>query len=157
MEVVLPASSLSRQTILGEIARIQEGLEHLRSMVLSFDPALPRDEISAEWIKALMMGRRRRAAIFKTLPLSDPGWDLLLALYALDLANENATITKVALSAAVPLATAQRWLDDLAAAGFITQRRERPKQRNVSVRLTEKGRRAMNAYFTPDDADLVAS
>lgn len=137
----------SRDAIAEQLERVQAELDRLRAMISAFDPRLPPDRITPEWIAGIISARRRRDAVFQSSKFSDPAWDILLKLYAAALASEPATITDVCNAAAVPVTTGLRWIGQLEAAGLLVRTPDKKDKRRIFLSLSASGRSAMSDYF----------
>jgi len=119
-----------------------------REMLDAFDPNLPVAEITADWVRNMLRGRKRRAAIFgAAAPFGDPVWDILLELYAAELSNERPAISEVCKGGAVPYTTALRWVGHLEDAGLLVRTPDPEDRRRVFVKLSAKGFASMSEYF----------
>ena len=130
-----------------QIELIETELNRLREMVGDFDPATPPEGLTAGWIKAILVARRQRDEIFGAAIFSDPGWDILLATYALQLSNERATITDVSRLSGVPGTTVLRWIQRLERLNLLTQKDDEVDARLVLLELSARGIAAMAQYF----------
>lgn len=74
----MPARGNSRDSLVKQLKRVQTEVNELRLLVEAFDPALPPDEISAQWLRAIQKARTRRAEIFGRRIVADPAWAILL-------------------------------------------------------------------------------
>ena len=75
--------------------------------------------------------------------LSEPAWNLMLALYSADPAYDEFRIGSLAERANVPRSTTLRWLLKLQERGVVALESDPRDKRAVSVRMTEAGRQAM--------------
>lgn len=146
----------SRDEVVDQIERVQTELDRLRAMIGDFDPALPPKAVTPPWIRAIMQARRRRDQVFGEDMFADPGWDILLALYAAALANDRPIITHVCKAAKVSYPTALRWLDRLEAAGLIVRTPDPGDKRRVHLALSRSGMAAMGKYFENPRSGSIA-
>ena len=130
-----------------QVKLVQTELDRLREMVGEFDPATPPQGISAGWINGILDARRRRENIFGERIFSDPGWDILLAAYALQLGKQRGTITDVSRLSGVPGTTVLRWIKQLEGIGLLTQKDDEDDGRLVLLELSARGIAAMTQYF----------
>jgi DNA-binding MarR family transcriptional regulator len=151
LETVRTRSELAEQ-----LDQIQHELERLRSMLLDFDPSSPCDDVSPHWIRSIIKARRRREQIFGDDIFADPGWDILLELYAAALAQDPVTVTQVCKVATIPTTTGLRWLGQLEQAGWISREPDTKDRRRVFLTLTSAGLKAMRQYFEIDGSRAVA-
>lgn len=106
---------------------------------------------SAKLARAVMKARARRGLYFKTSLFSDPAWDILLELFAVESEGRRLCISGVGSSADIPLTTALRWLNALQAEGLVTREDDPLDRRRSYLRLTEAGLRAMQQYFSDSE------
>jgi DNA-binding MarR family transcriptional regulator len=92
--------------------------------------------------------RRRRTTIFEHSMFGEPAWDMLLALYILDESGQRQTTGALMQFAGAPVTTARRWLDYLVENGFARRSHHPTDQRVMFVGLTEKGRNALDLYYS---------
>lgn len=98
-------------------------------------------------VRRLIADRRKRERQFDASLFADPAWDILLDLFAAELAGRAACVSSLCAAAAVPVSTALRWLRILTHAGLIVRQDDRHDRRRVRVELSEIGRGKMEAYF----------
>jgi DNA-binding MarR family transcriptional regulator len=109
------------------------------------DPTGP-DSLGA-LARRLYERRRKRDEHFEPSLFGEPGWDILLDLFALEAEGQTATVAMVAAAASVPMATAQRFIEQLVAGGFVS--REPPgASRWAFLHLTDDGRARMKAVLS---------
>lgn len=92
--------------------------------------------------------RRRRATIFERSMFGEPAWDMLLALYILDVSGQRQTTGALMQFSGAPITTARRWLDYLVGNGLARRSHHPTDQRVMFVGLTEKGRNALDLYYS---------
>lgn len=102
---------------------------------------------NAQLARAAMKARARRGLYFKTSLFSDPAWDILLELFAVESEGRRLCISGVGSSADIPLTTALRWLNALQAEGLVAREDDPLDRRRSYLRLTDAGVRAMQQYF----------
>ena len=146
----------TRAALAEQLDRMQDELDRLRSMIVDFDPSLPSDEVSPHWIRSIIKARRRREQIFSNATFADPGWDILLELYAVELEAGRVTVTQVCKVAAVAQTTALRWVGELEQAGLISRDPDTRDRRRTFLKLTPAGRDAMEQYFEVSGPPVVA-
>lgn len=137
----------SRDALLEQLDRVESDLAELHSMLRRYDPALLPEEISANWIESVLQARRRREALFGPGMFADPGWDLLLHLYACQLREKETTIGALCDAAAVPRTTGLRWIGELERAGFVHRSADASDRRRATVELSKRASEAMAEYF----------
>jgi predicted transcriptional regulator len=92
--------------------------------------------------------RRRRTTIFERSMFGEPAWDMLLALYILDVSGQRQTTGALMQFSGAPVTTARRWLDYLVENGLALRSHHPTDQRIMFVSLTEKGRSALDLYYS---------
>jgi DNA-binding MarR family transcriptional regulator len=103
-------------------------------------------------VNALIQERARRSDHFPTELFSEPAWDILLALYAAEMAQQRVTALKLAEQVLAPTTTALRWLKVLEAVGLVDRKPDPLDARRVFLSLTPKGRYAMSSYLSEGGA-----
>lgn len=103
--------------------------------------------ISAAEVKALVKDRRERDEYFDAYLFADPAWDMLLELFQAQLEQRRVATTNLCDSAAVPHATALRWITTLKQEDLIVCEGDRLDGRRKFVSLSAKGEKSMNDYF----------
>ena len=76
---------------------------------------------------------------------ADPAWDMLLALYAADLADKRLNAAEICSAAAVSLSTAQRWSTALEEHGIV---RTNSPFLSGNMTLLPAGSSVMSRYFS---------
>lgn len=92
--------------------------------------------------------RALRRKLFDEHLFGEPGWDILLALFVIDNVERRVSIGDLTAIALVPLTTSLRWLAYLEERDLISRSIAPNDQRMVLIELTDKGRRAMETYFS---------
>lgn len=104
-------------------------------------------EVSLEAVCRVIRARRERARYFDPELFADPAWDMLLNLFAAELAQLRVTVSSLCAVADVPATTALRWITAMADAD-LCQRRPDPRDgRRVFVELSRSASAAMRSYF----------
>lgn len=96
--------------------------------------------------------RRRRDRFLPTELFGEPGWDLLLDLFAARLHGRLISVTSACYAAGVPPTTALRWLRLLEEQGLVERIKAETDNRVSWIRLSDSALRQMCAYFE----DLLA-
>lgn len=99
--------------------------------------------------------RRRRVGVFGQSMFGEPAWDMLLALYILDVAGQRQTVGSLLHFSGTPMTTAKRWLDYLAAHDLVQREAHPTDRRTAFVGLTEKARQKLDMYFSETIATAV--
>lgn len=91
--------------------------------------------------------RRARDRVLDRRLFGEPGWDMLLALYALPTRGELLTVTGLNYAADVPQSTGLRWQQTLREEGLVERGPASVDARKQMLRLTIKGRTLMEQYL----------
>lgn len=92
--------------------------------------------------------RRRRSNVFQRSMFGEPAWDMLLALYILDVSGQRQTTGTLMHFSGAPVTTARRWLDFLVENGLAQRDHHPTDQRVLFVSLTAKGRDLLDLYYS---------
>jgi hypothetical protein len=92
--------------------------------------------------------RRRRAMAFGSSMFGEPAWDMMLALYILDVSGQRQTTGTLMHFSGAPITTARRWLDYLVANGLAQRHHHPTDQRVLFVELTAKARDMLDLYYS---------
>jgi DNA-binding MarR family transcriptional regulator len=98
-------------------------------------------------IRSAIQARARRGRHLNPDLFADPAWDMLLELYSAALTQRKLTVSRLGERSGVPMTTALRWISTLEREGLIDRVHDRLDGRRVFLTLSEKGERAMSAYF----------
>lgn len=109
-----------------------------------------------ELARAECQRRALRSRHFAAELLGEPGWDILVNLFALRAAGQLVSFDLIYQASGVPAATAVRWLSILEAEGLLFRRRDPNDQRSVWLDLTDPGMERMTAHFRGIKANLSA-
>lgn len=134
---------------LGQRTDLATIVDDLRSQLedLAGQVAKPASKVSTRFVRSILDARRRRDKFFDGDLFADPAWDILLELYALELAQERVSVSKLCLAAGVPDTTALRWIVKMENEGLLERQNDRFDGRRVWVQLSEKASEAMGRYF----------
>lgn len=97
--------------------------------------------------KGIIRARHQRSRFLPSNLFSDPAWDLLLALYAAEIAQRRTTVGQLCAAANVPATTGLRWLSTLEESGLVERRADPLDARRFFVSLTKEGSEGMGAYL----------
>jgi predicted transcriptional regulator len=103
--------------------------------------------MTADFVRTLILRRRKRDRLFPPGLFGEPAWDMLLDLAAARLEGHSVSATSLALAAAVPVSTAQRYIAVLLEFELIQQRDDPADGRRTQIELTAKGWEKMTAYL----------
>lgn len=101
--------------------------------------------INARIVRAAIRIRQMRPVCFG-LALTNPGWSMMLELYACRLEHRPMPLKRIAAQTGIAPTTALRWIEVLAGQGLIVRCKHGP--RNVCIELTEDGAARMAGYWT---------
>jgi DNA-binding MarR family transcriptional regulator len=99
-----------------------------------------------EIVRKVISDRRERERHFDATLFADPAWDMLLDLYAAELAAQAVTVSSLCAASAVPSTTALRWISTLSQAGLIQRNADPQDRRRILVCLTSDARARMDAW-----------
>ncbi|HXH15326.1 MAG TPA: MarR family winged helix-turn-helix transcriptional regulator [Sphingomonas sp.] len=145
-----------------EVARIAEALARLTRAEIAGDaPALPivgdrtnrygappsASEPSAADVRRAIRARRLRDQFFGAALFEDPGWDMLLDLYAAELERGRVSVSSLCIAAAVAPTTALRWIARMTDTGLFERRPDLVDRRRAFMVLSERASEAMRNYI----------
>ena len=153
-----------------EVARIAEALARLTRAEIEEDaPAAPivgdrtnhygappsLAEPSAADVRRAIRARRLRDQFFGTALFEDPGWDMLLDLYAAELERGRVSVSSLCIAAAVAPTTALRWIARMTDTGLFERRPDMHDRRRAFMVLSDRASEAMRGYIVATSgADL---
>jgi len=105
-------------------------------------------QLTPDHLRRVIKARALRSRMFDASLFSDPAWDMLLDLMLAHLSGKKVYVTSLCIAAGVPIATAFRRIEDLAAKGLVTKTRDSKDTRRVFVELTDAGIQKMAGYFS---------
>ena len=111
------------------------------------------DKIMA--VRSGLQARRQRGRFLSPKLFSEPGWDMLLELYAASLSQRRLTVTRLAERTATAMTTALRWITVLESEGLARRDFNPLDRRLVYIVLSPKGEEALDAFFDHFPADMV--
>ncbi|WP_426267475.1 MarR family winged helix-turn-helix transcriptional regulator [Sphingomonas sp. LHG3443-2] len=113
------------------------------------------DEVQNHIFKTLRM-RSLRNEIFEVDIFYDPGWDILLYLFAKSLSGDMSSVSSVCAMANCPSTTALRYIDHLESAGLVTRAPHASDRRSSLLFLTQAGRSKFQRLIDRfPDSDVV--
>lgn len=128
---------------------LRQHLRRARSAPETFGTLEQRRAVYAEFAREAYSIRRRRANIFQNAELfGEPAWDILLDLYIAHVEKKPVSVSSACIGSAAPPTTGLRWLGVLADQDLVMREHDPEDQRRVLVRLTERGLKSMDEYFT---------
>lgn len=102
--------------------------------------------VTAHDLRQSIRARRLRQQFFESRLLEDPGWDMLLDLYAAELERAQVSVSSLCIAAAVAPTTALRWIGKMTDAELFVRIPDPFDRRRAYMELTEKARSGMRAY-----------
>jgi DNA-binding MarR family transcriptional regulator len=127
------------------LARIAAEILRIADLMV---PAPAGDEgLTAPYVRRLIRDRRRRAAIFAGLRLSNPAWDMMLDLLAARLEGRAISVSSLCIASGVPATTALRWIGMLVAKGTVERSADPSDGRRILVRLADEAAAHMENYL----------
>ena len=145
-----------------EVARIAETLARLTRAEIEGDaPAAPivgdrtnrygappaLAEPSAVDVRRAIRARRLRDQFFGATLFEDPGWDMLLDLYAAELERGRVSVSSLCIAAAVAPTTALRWIARMTDTGLFERRPDLLDRRRAFMVLSDRASEAMRGYI----------
>lgn len=103
--------------------------------------------VTAKAVRAVINERRLRERFLDPDLFGEPGWDMLLDLYAARLEHARVSVSSLCIAAAVPSTTALRWLRTLTQTGLVVRRADPRDKRRVFIEMGEQTGVAMDSYF----------
>jgi DNA-binding MarR family transcriptional regulator len=145
-----------------EVARIAEALARLTRAEIEGDaiaapivgdranrygaPRFPA-EPSATDVRRAFRARRLRDQFFGATLFEDPGWDMLLDLYAAELERARVSVSSLCIAAAVAPSTALRWIARMTDTGLFERRADLLDRRRAFMVLSDRASEAMRGYI----------
>ena len=109
---------------------------------------LPDREKLMERARLLLAIRQLRATYFNRAMFGEPAWDVLLALYIAEGAENPQSVGRIAELVQAPLTTVARWIDYLEKERMACREAHPSDKRVIFVRLLERGRQLLESYLT---------
>jgi hypothetical protein len=109
-------------------------------------PAGSARPVDAQEVRRAIRSRRLREQFFPPNLLEDPGWDMLLDLFAAELEDHAVSVSSLCIAAAVAPTTALRWITRMTEAGLFERRPDPFDRRRAFMRLSDAAREGMRRY-----------
>jgi hypothetical protein len=106
-------------------------------------------------VRELIKLRRMRELHFPPGLFADPGWDILLDLFAAKLEGKSVSVSSLCIAAAVPPTTALRWITTMTENGALVRRQDPQDARRVFIELSAESEERLRSFFA--DAKAKAS
>ena len=107
---------------------------------------IARVTIDAAEIRRVIRARRLRTQFFPAQLMEDPGWDMLLDLFAAELEGAQVSVSSLCIAAGVPPTTALRWIARMADAGLLVRMPDAEDRRRAFLALSAAAGEAMRDY-----------
>lgn len=104
-------------------------------------------EPTAAIIREMIKLRRLRDQHFPSDLFADPGWDILLDLFAAKLEDKTVSVSSLCIAAAVPPTTALRWITTMTEQGALVRRQDPNDARRVFIELSTDSEERLRRYF----------
>jgi hypothetical protein len=121
-----------------------------------FEPLVPADKETkaptASAIRDLIKLRRMREQHFPPALFADPGWDILLDLFAAKQEGKAVSVSSLCIAAAVPPTTALRWVTTMTEHGALIRRQDPNDARRVFIELSEDSEERLLNFFRQAEA-----
>jgi DNA-binding MarR family transcriptional regulator len=121
-----------------------------------FEPLIPATPIGhgpkPSKIREIIKLRRMREQHFPADLFADPGWDILLDLYAAKQEGKAVSVSSLCIAAAVPPTTALRWITTMTEHGALVRRQDPNDARRVFIELSEDSEERLQAFFREAEA-----
>ena len=98
-------------------------------------------------VRGILKARLDRGRFFAPDLFADPAWDMLLALYAAELAQQRMPVASLCIASNVPTTTALRWISHLEREELVERRPDLLDARRFFISLTKRAGEAMAQYF----------
>lgn len=113
---------------------------------LSFQTRQDRHEQLRARARNILESRQRRIELFGRSMFGEPGWEILLRLYA-SAGESRQSMSRLAELSGYSKATAIRWMDTLTDRGLINRHPHPTDLRTIFVELSERGRERIETYL----------
>jgi hypothetical protein len=121
-----------------------------------FEPLVPAateaKAPTAAAIRDLIKLRRMREQHFPPALFADPGWDILLDLFAAKQEGKAVSVSSLCIAAAVPPTTALRWITTMTEHGALIRRQDPHDARRVFIELSEDSEERLLNFFREAEA-----
>jgi hypothetical protein len=112
--------------------------------------------VGADTVRAAIRARRLRERYFDSQLFADPAWDMLLDLFAAEIAQSRVPVSSLCIAAAVPPTTALRWIKAMTQSKLFVRRADPRDGRRIFVELAPATSLAMRRYFAALDGTVAA-
>jgi DNA-binding MarR family transcriptional regulator len=108
----------------------------------------PSEKPRAAQIREMIKLRRMRDRFFEAELFADPGWDIMLDLYAAHAEGKQVSVSSLCIAAAVPPTTALRWITNMTEMGLLERKQDPYDARRVFIMLAPATAAKLDGYFT---------
>jgi len=145
--------SARTEMVMRELAKLQAQAARLASVIEANDDCaaeagLEGQPCSDASIRAIQRARLERNSHFPGDLFFDPAWDMLLDLYAAELAQVRVSVTSLCIASNSPTSTALRWISALERQGLIERRPDPLDGRRFFISLTRDAADRFERYFS---------
>lgn len=116
-----------------------------RRISFGFEP--PAAAVDPQLVRQAIRARRLRDSFLGEGLFEDPGWDMLLDLYAAQLEGQRVSVSSLCIAAAVAPTTALRWIARMTEAGLFQRRPDPSDRRRAFMALSPRALAGMDAYM----------
>jgi len=147
-EVARIAQTLARLTDREDLLPSAErpGLVGDRRPAYGAAPVERAAPVDPQDIRKAIRSRRLREQFFAPALLEDPGWDMLLDLFAAELEDRAVSVSSLCIAAAVAPTTALRWIGKMSDCGLFQRRADPFDRRRAYMALTDQARAGLERY-----------
>ena len=110
-------------------------------------PTSRNTTFEARHVRELIKVRRMRDRFLGADLFADPGWDILLDLFAAQEEGQQVSVSSLCIAAAVPPTTALRWITNMTEAGYLVRRQDPNDARRVYIELSDLMSAKLRDYF----------
>lgn len=125
--------------------RLREVLQVLDRMIHDEGPT--HGSRADDRVRRLIRVRRMRDTLLGAQLFSDPAWDILLELYAVELSEQRLHGSALCLRTQNPSSTTMRWINALEARGLVSRKADPLDSRRAFISLTPEAVEAMGTIF----------
>lgn len=133
------------------LQRLSEEAARLANVLAALSESEDENEdagaADALYVRSIIRARRLRDQFFQSELFADPGFDMLLDLYAAHLEGNRVSVSSLCIAAAVPATTALRWIRALTEKGLFVRTFDTEDGRRIYISLSDESARAMGRYL----------
>ncbi|SEH12520.1 DNA-binding transcriptional regulator, MarR family [Sphingopyxis sp. YR583] len=97
--------------------------------------------------RELIRQRQLRSQFLPPSLFGEPGWDMLLDLYAAHYQSKPVSVSSLCIASGVPATTALRAIETMEREGCLIRERDPSDKRRIFLRISEARRAELDAYF----------